>query len=250
MSDPGFVEIRRWPVRALLRADLVGAMGEWILAREVTLPPDATAFASGRGGARAFALPDGRRVVWREYRRGGWVGRWVRRTYAGFVARPFQEVVVTARARARGIPTAEVLGARVIGRGVYRGAIVTAEIAGATPALDALRSVTGRETANAIAGAVGRAVGSAHAHGLAHADLNCNNLLVAERPEGWQAWVIDLDRARLVRPPLATRERAGALARLARSARKLDPAGTAITPGLRAAFRAAYEEAAGEPCGC
>lgn len=250
LSDLDFVEMRRWPVRVLVRADLAESLGRWLLERRPAPPPDAAGFSSGRGGARAFALPDGRRVVLREYRRGGWLARCVRRTYLGPRARPFHELAVTARARGRGIPTAEVLAARVVGRLVYRGAIVTLEIPGARPVLDALRAEASADGRQSIAAAVGRAVGAMHRQGLAHADLNCGNLLVAASAHGWDARVIDLDRAALVEPPLGDAGRRAALARLARSLRKLDPGAELAGPAVRAAFRAAYEEAAGSPCAC
>lgn len=250
MSDGDFVEIRRWPVRVLVRADLADSLGAWLLGRHPARPGGATAFASGRGAAWAFALPDGRRVVLREYRRGGWIGRCVRRTYLGWTARPFRELAVTDHARRRGVPTAEVLAARAVGRLVYRGAIVTAEIPDARPALDLLRALPAADARAAVATAVGRTVGTMHRLGLVHADLNCDNLLVAKAPDGWEARVIDLDRARLVDPPVGGPERAAALARLGRSLRKLDPGGTIATEALRAAFRSGYEKGANLPCAC
>jgi 3-deoxy-D-manno-octulosonic acid kinase len=246
----GFVELRRWPVRVLVRAELADSLGEWLLERRVTPPADATRFATGRGGTWAFSLPDGRRAVFREYRRGGWLARVVRRSYLGFEARPFREVAVAARAWRRGVPTAEVLAARVIGRVLYRGAIVTALIPGATPALDALRAAATEADRLAIASAVGHAVGEMHRLGLVHPDLNCQNLLVAPGPDGVVARVIDLDRASLVDPPVGVTERASALARLGRSLRKLDPEGRLGTEAARGAFRAGYEEAAHLPCAC
>lgn len=250
MSETNFVEVRRWPVRILVRADLADSLGAWLLGPNPTAPAGATAFTSGRGAAWAFALPDGRRVVLREYRRGGWLGRFVRRTYLGWTARPFRELAVTARAHRRGVPTAEVLAARAVGRLVYRGAIVTAEIPAARPVLDVLRALQAADERLAVATAVGRTVGAAHRLGLVHADLNCDNLLVAGSPGDWEARVIDLDRARLVDPPVGERDRAAALARLARSLRKLDPGGAIAPEPMRAAFRSGYEQGASFTCAC
>lgn len=251
MTDASdFVELRRWPVRVLLRVDLAESLGPWLLARHPVAPPDAMPFTSGRGGAWAFALADGRRAVFREYRRGGWLARWVSRTYLGLEARPFRELRVAVEARRRGIPTPEVLAARAVGRGVYRGAIVTAEVSGAVPVLDALAATPEAAVRRAIGAAAGQAVGAMQRGGLVHADLNCNNLLVRRTPADAQAFVIDLDRAWLTDGPLEAGARAAGLGRLARSLNKLDPDRTLGDADVRAAFRRGYEEAAGSSCAC
>lgn len=245
-----FVEIRRWPVRVLVRADLAQTLGEWLLGRALERPADATGFDTGRGGAWTFALPGAGRGVYREYRRGGWLAHCVRRTYLGAEARPFRELAVTARAAARGIPTAEILAARVVGRLVYRGAVVTALIPDAGPALAALRAAATPAERDEVATVLGRTVGTMHRLGLVHADLNCDNLLVARSEDGVEARVIDLDRARLVEPPVAAVDRAAVLSRLERSLRKLDPEAEVGTQAVRLAFKRGYEEAADLPCGC
>jgi len=249
MSDHGFIERRRGRVRVLVRSDLGRSLGDWLLAPNAAPPPEARPFGSGRGGASAFVLSDGRRVVWRTYRRGGVVGRVIRASYVGVRARPFRELAVTAQAAVRGVPCAEVLAARVVGRVLYRGAIITAEIEDARPVLDVLAATTDPETRAAVATAAGRAVGTAHACGLVHADLNCGNVLVRPRA-GWEGWIVDLDRARLLPPPVGARLRARALARLMRSYAKLGGADLGVSASEKAAFRAGYEEAARVPCEC
>jgi hypothetical protein len=115
----------------------VPTLGPWLLA-----PPSAArqrGLASGRGAAYRTALPDGTRAVVRIARRGGLVESFVRETYVGLIPRPLRELVVTAEARRRGVAAAEVLGVRVEGRVVYRGAVVTAEVPSARTLVDALR---------------------------------------------------------------------------------------------------------------
>ena len=89
----------------------------------------------------------------RSYRRGGVAARVVRETYLGLGARPFRELVVTTEARRRGVAAPEVLAARVEGRLAYRGAIVTAEIAGTVTLLEALRQADDGARRRALAAA-------------------------------------------------------------------------------------------------
>jgi hypothetical protein len=66
------------------------------------------------------------------------------------------------------------------------------------------------------ASAAGSAVRAFHDAGAHHADLHVGNLLFRARAADFEAWVIDLDRARLAQPP-AARERMKQLMRLHRS---------------------------------
>ena len=69
------------------------------------------------------------------------------------------------------------------------------------------------------------AIETMHAKGLSHADLNLHNLLVTKARESFAVMILDLDKSRLYDSPLSPAMRRANLARLARSARKLDPAG-------------------------
>jgi tRNA A-37 threonylcarbamoyl transferase component Bud32 len=246
----GFVRLDRGDVRVLVRQDLATTLGRWLLDRAPAEPPGTTRIQGGRGGARVLRVADGPWVVVRPYRRGGWPARIVRESYVGCRPRPFRELAVAVEARARGLPTAEPLAASVAGRLVYRGVLVTAEIASARPLLEALRGLGGDADRIAVASAAGRSVGAAHRLGLVHADLNCDNVLVVGPPGPVSAYVIDLDRARLARGRVPDRLRASSLARLGRSLRKLDPDARLVPERLRLAFRAAYEEEAQARCAC
>lgn len=250
MAPGGFVRLDRGNVRVLVRQDLATTLGRWLLDPDPASPPGTTHIQGGRGGARVVGIAGGPRVVVRQYRRGGWPARIVRETYVGWRPRPFRELAVTLGARARGIPTAEPVAARVAGRLVYGGVLVTAEIASALPLLEALRGLGAEADRVAVASAAGRSVGAAHRLGLVHADLNCDNVIVVGPPEPVSAYVIDLDRARLARGSVPDRLRASSLARLGRSVRKLDPDATVVSERLRLAFRAGYEEEARARCAC
>jgi 3-deoxy-D-manno-octulosonic acid kinase len=171
----------------------------------------------------------------------------VRETYLGVMARPFRELAVTVEARRRGVPVPEVLAARTEGRLAYRGAILTAEVPGVVPLLDALRAAADDARRRALAAGAGRVVAAMHHAGVFHADLNMTNLL-APLSGAVEVTVLDFDRARLASGPLGPRARRSNLERLARSLRKLDPAGRVAAPEDIAAFHAAYAGAAEAPC--
>jgi len=223
-------------VRAAIRRDLVAALRPWLLAPRLVLPPEAEPLSGGRGGTYRLRLPDGLRIVVRLYRRGGFAARFSHDRYLGVRARPLRELVVTAEARRRGVPAVEVLAARVEGRLAYRGALVTAEVAART-LIDALRTAPDASARAALAASAGHAIRALHDAGVFHADLNLTNLLV---PGADGVLLLDFDRARLHRPPLGGALRRRNLARLARSARKLDPEGALVGRAERAAFLATY----------
>ena len=234
-------------VRAAIRRDLVARIGPWLLAPALELPPAAEPLGSGRGGAWRLELADGLRVVVRLYRRGGLVAWAVRDTYLGTRPRPLHELAVTVEARRRGVAAPEVLGARVEGGLVYRGALVTAEVPNARTLVDALRAAPGAGARAALAARAARAVARLHDAGVFHADLNLTNLLVGPG-EADDVVVVDFDRARVRAGSLGARARRRNLARLGRSLAKLDPSGVLGGPELRRAFVAAYGGDAGVSC--
>jgi RIO-like serine/threonine protein kinase len=70
-----------------------------------------------------------------------------------------------------------------------------------------------------------QALETMHGLGLFHADLNLHNLFVTKTRESFAVAILDLDKAQFFQRPLPARMRARNLARLRRSARKLDPDG-------------------------
>ena len=246
----GYTLLGAAPVRAAIRDDLVPLLGSWLLAPSLVLPAGAEPIAAGRGAAYRVALPGGVRAVVRLYRRGGLVARAVRQTYLGLRPRPLRELAITAEARRRGVAAAEVLAARVDGRLAYRGALVTAEIAGAETLFEALRTAGTPAARRALAASAGAAVATLHAAGISHADLNLTNILVHPGPAGAAAALVDFDRARMSGGPLGPAARRRNLRRLARSLAKLDPEGALAGPEDARAFRAAYDAAGGKPCVC
>jgi 3-deoxy-D-manno-octulosonic acid kinase len=242
-----YVSLRAGAVRVAVRRDLADVLAPWLLAPALVVPADAEAIGGGRGGAWRMTLPGGLRGVLRCNRRGGVMARVAYDTYLAVCGyRPERELAVTDEARRRGVPAAEVLAVRVDGTIVYRGAVVTAEVADAVTLVDALRAAPDASARRAVIESAGRVVGDMHRAGLRHADLNMTNLLA----RGVELTVVDLDQARLSRPPLGRWARRRTLRRLARSWRKLDPSGALAGPDDVGAFRRSYAARLGAPCAC
>jgi 3-deoxy-D-manno-octulosonic acid kinase len=242
-----YTPVGRGRVRAAIRRDLVDLIAPWLAAPHLQLPAGAQPLAGGRGATYRVALAGGPDVVVRLYRRGGLAARFARDRYLGVRPRPLRELAVTNEVRRRGVPTVEVVAARVEGRVAYRGALVTVAVPQARTLIDALRAAGDVAARSALATAAGRAVATMHAAGVFHADLNLTNLLVHPGPTGDEVLVLDFDRARLLARPLPLVARRRNLARMARSLRKLDPAGGLVGDAERAAFHAAYAAVGGTP---
>lgn len=215
------------------------------LLRSLAVPEgaDGVALSGGRGGTRLISL-GADRVVIRSYRRGGLPGRVVRDLYAGWRPRPFRELLETEALRARGAPVVEVRGAvvRWVVPGLYRGWLVTRYVDGARTLWQWMSAPPAPADRAAVCAAAGRAVRRLHDCGGRHPDLNLNNLLVSVGADGWHVQLIDFDRPLRVASPRCG-DRDAELARLRRSARKLDPAGSVVTADdlerVEAAYRAA-----------
>lgn len=246
-----YTVLRAGAVRVAVRRDLAETVAPWLLAPALVVPADAEPIGGGRGAAWRLTLPGGVRAVLRCNRRGGAMARVADDTYVGLLGhRPLRELAVTDEARRRGVPAPEVLAVRVEGAIVYRGAVLTAEIAGAVTLVEALRDAPDHSARRALVEAAGRVVGGMHRAGLWHADLNMTNLLARRGAGGVELSVLDLDSARLSGPPLGRWARRRTLRRLARSLRKLDPSGVLAGPDDLTAFRGAYATTLGAPCAC
>lgn len=188
--------------------------------------------ARGRGTALLLQTPFGPAVL-RTYLRGGWPARFSkdRYVYTGLAkSRPFLEFSVLAKLAARGLPVPNPLAARC-DRGLfsYRGALLMERI----PDVKPLTELLGRaETGSPVWGATGACIRRFHDAGVHHADLNANNLLIAE--QGTKVYLVDFDRC-TVTPEKMIDGRSN-LARLKRSLLKLWPAETAST--LEASWQA------------
>jgi|GEM_PF-187556 len=219
-----------WATHAVAR---YGSLFAWAEAR-----PDAGGL-QGRGVAHLVpaAVPaapfsekgaeaGGQRWVVRHYRRGGLVARFVEDRFLDVgERRPLRELRASHAARERGIPTPEVVALGVYPTGVwYRADIVTRWVPDsidlAAALFDGDPSDERRERAMRAAGELVR---HAHRAGVVHNDLNLKNVLLTGLDDGApSAWLLDLDRAVVVRDEVARFERDQMLRRFSRSLRKTE----------------------------
>ncbi len=202
-------------------------------------------FEGGRGGVWVLPPVSGVEAVLRWYRRGGAFRRLLRDRYFGWRRpRPVRELMLTAAARHRGVPTPEVLGARVdrVGAGFYRGALLSRRIGDASTLGGLLLQDLPIATRAAVLEAVGRTIREMHDQGVHHRDLNATNVLVGLASGRPVVSLIDFDRAALrVSVPAWLRRRA--LRRLARSLAKLGGGAARIEDDCRVLGRAYWGSA-------
>lgn len=215
-SDKAILTLHRGGEVYVLRREWRGVV-EAILDERVEPHP----IDGGRGGAYRVLTAQGPVVV-RRYRRGGGM-RWAGETYFGLQARPFREFTLLLRARRRGLPVPDPVAAVVERRlgFTYRGLLMMSEIVGGIPLWDFLRA----EPQIDVSVSLGRNLRRLHDGGLDHPDLNLRNILVVSAAGEIRFAFVDLDRARLHREALKEGPRRRMLARVRRSARRLDPEG-------------------------
>ncbi len=184
--------------------------GWWSARGEVRSSPE------GRGST-VFIDADGRRLVLRHYRRGGWIAHLSADRYlwqGAALTRSFVEWHLLYLMRRAGLPVPAPIAAcyRRTGPCAYRAYLLTDQIPRA-------RSLASRLTAGALPLtswiALGRCLRRFHDDGVYHADLNAHNVLLDDAE---QAWLVDFDRGRLRRPGLWCDHN---LVRLRRSIEKL-----------------------------
>jgi 3-deoxy-D-manno-octulosonic acid kinase len=176
--------------------------------------PSGNAAGAGRGAAWFVDGEHGPALL-KHYRRGGWISRWVRRTYLWLGearTRSLAEFRLLQRLRREGLPAPAPLAAAYWRKSIgYRAALLVERIAPAADFADLVRS----KGEHAPWERVGAAIGRCHARGARHADLNAHNILLDGRGE---PWLIDWDKGRMEPGPGAWCARA--IDRLERSLRK------------------------------
>jgi len=190
--------------------------------------------AVGRGSALLLETDSGPAVL-REYLRGGWPARISRDRYlfTGFDrSRPLAEFQMLVALSEMGLPVPAPLAALCRRKGLfYRGSLLMERIPGAQPLADLIAD--NLENAG-LWRRTGRTIASFHRAGVAHADLNARNILVAD--DG-AVHLVDFDRARFAREGSAVFR--SNLARLKRSLEKFWPA------ALRAQWAPCWDELLG-----
>jgi 3-deoxy-D-manno-octulosonic acid kinase len=176
----------------------------------------------GRGTVAFVRANQDRRWVLRHYRRGGLIAHLSDDRYVWTGAdrtRSFREWRLLRQLRAWGLPVPTPVAARYQRAGpCYRADLLTAELPVRRTLAQALQQAP---LPTEAWHAIGQCVGSLHARGVQHADLNAHNLLVGASND---IYVLDFDRGRI--RARGAWERA-VLARLQRSLRK-------VTSGLPA----------------
>ncbi|MCX8072191.1 MAG: hypothetical protein N3C12_07055 [Candidatus Binatia bacterium] len=163
-----------------------------------------------------------RQAVIRPYRRGGAVGKVVRSTYWGWRPRCFAEIRCLVELSQRDIPVAPPVGAAVRWRPAwfYEAWLVTQYVEGSSSLWEWLQRCPPAQERRQVIDDLGRVLANFHRTGARHPDLNLHNVLVQSRGQELRVWLVDLDRVALARTPTNPQP---SLARLWRSARKLDP---------------------------
>ena len=162
----------------------------------------------------------------RRSRRGGIIASILNNIYLGTNPRPLSELALTVEAMNRGVPVVEPMGALVewIAPALYRGFFLTRAMPGMT-LWEFLKTDDDPVVRSHVLEQARAAIETMHSKGLSHADLNLHNLLVTQAGESFTVRILDLDKSRLYDSALSPAMRRANLRRLARSARKLDPAG-------------------------
>ncbi|MFI5397368.1 MAG: lipopolysaccharide kinase InaA family protein [Candidatus Binatia bacterium] len=193
----------------------------------------------GRGGAVVVRI-DAHEVVLRSCRRGGVPARVLRDTYFGRTPRPFRELCMLETLRRGGVPVVEGMGAcvRWLAPGCYKGWIATRYIPDACTLWEWASGGVGQWQRPAVWRLVGKAIRRLHDAGARHPDLNLHNVLLCPGTEAPTVLLVDFDRPQWsgFRGPDAD------LARLRRSARKLDPQGSRVTPADLGDLLVGYRE--------
>ena len=221
---PDFTPIRTGRRTLYLRHDLAPDAPQ-ILARIDELGRNSRAGVGIRQSGFALVIGDRLNLFFRRSRRGGLLRLINRDIYFGTRPRPLRELTIAAEAARRRLPVAEPLGALIepLAPAVYRGALLTRTLNGMT-LWEFLRTDDDPVVRAHVLAQARDAIARIHQGGLCHADLNLHNLFVTRAGESFTVVILDLDKARLYPDALPPQLRQRNLRRLARSARKLDPA--------------------------
>lgn len=152
------------------------------------------ATAMGRGALFTFPLQDGSGVL-REYRRGGFVGRFLRE--GALMNRPLHEWGIVDRLFDAGFPVPEPLGVVWKRRGpLYTGAIAS-RLVDASNLVEYLKTASGPNAG--LLERIGCLVRRMHDLGVYHADLHAGNILAAQDTAGAASpvYFVDFDNARM-----------------------------------------------------
>ena len=197
--------------------------------------------ARGRAQTAVVELPgQPQRLHLRSVRHGGLLGALWRGTLWG-AERPMMELAANQKLLAAGTPVPEpalVVCWRVLGP-FFRAVVGTVHVEHSIDGVALLDDSPSNERILRAASAAGRATRRFHDAGGRHADLHVKNLLFREHDASTEAWIIDLDKARVTPTPAVSRR----MSELMRLYRSLVKRGYAQQVGRRgvARFLSAYQ---------
>jgi len=177
--------------------------------------------SSGRGATARCSAPSGGSLILKRMKRGGLAGPLWRDRFAG-TERLLDNLRIPMEALRRGVPTARPVALLLVEGppGLFRSWQALEEIAGSRDLAQRIRA--GEEIDRAVWREAMGVVRTMHDQGVEHRDLNLGNLLIREAtPGNCEAFVIDLDAARIHDGPLDFALRQRGLRRLERSWVKL-----------------------------
>ncbi len=138
--------------------------------------------------------------------------------------RPLNELQLSVKLQQLGILTPNVVAAVVYSsRFSYHGEMAREEVGNARDLADCLFAepdLDPLQRASALA-AAGRLIGALHRTGVLHPDLNLKNILIADPAGEPQAYILDIEKCRIV-SNLSGGQREAMVARISRSAHKFE----------------------------
>ena len=226
------------------------ALPEYMAALAECEPASLPEAGQGRAAIRRLELPSGRKLLVRQYRRGG-VLRAVNSSRYLSPRRALDEILVCREAAARGVPVAAPAGAIIQRQPPFWLCwLVTEEIEETVDLGGYLRWLPAAPTREVLAekreiiDALGSAIRAMHDAGLYHADLQARNILIRRSPAGVEVFFVDLDKSTIA-ASLTESQRADNLRRLNRSILKMRLNPEPVDDDDRRRFLAAYR--AGQP---
>ncbi len=176
----------------------------------------------GRGKVYSIS-PGGVKLVIRHYEHGGFFRKVLGDLFLG-AWRPLKELALTRRAFSMGLPVPESIAVCMKKQlGIFtRSWFISKEIRGAVE-IAVLFAGTGMEPVSEkrkLLYAVAGAIRVMHDRGLYHNDLNLGNILARKKDEGYEVFIVDLDKS-VFRKELSINQRVKNLSRLNRSVDKI-----------------------------
>ncbi|WP_159270319.1 3-deoxy-D-manno-octulosonic acid kinase [Zhongshania aliphaticivorans] len=171
-----------------------------------------------RGTAVMFQY-GGLELVFKQYHRGGLIGRWIAKTYRYCRlknTRVWREFHMLDATHKLGLPVPRPVAACCTGITpiAYRGAVITERVPGSKNLTEILCE---QPLSNELWGKLGTLIARFHTLNVFHADLNTSNILLADKEK---FYLVDFDKGE-VRTPLSRKDAESNVARLHRSLNKL-----------------------------